>query len=356
MGKQTALYAQHQAANAKLVDFSGWDMPIHYGSQIKEHEVVRESAGMFDVSHMTIVDAKGAGSKAFLQYLLANDVDCLAEKGKALYSGMLNLDGGVIDDLIVYWLEDDFWRLVVNCGTREKDLAWLDLQKQGFDVELTERDDLSIVAIQGPQAIEKVKAATSQGAVIDSLKIFQGKDAEGWFFARTGYTGEDGLEVMVPNELVEQFWLDLLAQNVAVCGLGARDTLRLEAGMNLYGQEMDDSVSPWHANMGWTIKLNEDRNFVGREALENTAKDQKLVGLVLETRGVMRGHQAILNAAGDKIGEITSGSFSPSMKQSIAMARVSSKEDGELFVDMRGKAVPVKRVKMPFVRNGKVLV
>ena len=355
MGKQTSLYAQHLAANGKIVDFSGWDMPIHYGSQIKEHEIVRSDAGMFDVSHMTIVDVNGAGSKSFLQYLLANDVANLTTIGKALYSGMLNEDGGVIDDLIVYWMGGDFYRLVVNCGTREKDLQWLELQQSGFDVQLTERQDLSIIAIQGPNAIAKT-ASIQQADLINSLNVFQGKEAEGWFYARTGYTGEDGLEVMVPNEQAEAFWLALINAGVAVCGLGARDTLRLEAGMNLYGHEMNDAVSPWHANMGWTIKLSEGRDFIGRESLEKTPKDKKLVGLLLSARGVMRDQQAVLDAQGNEVGVITSGTFSPTIKQSIAMARIKTDVDGELFVDLRGKLTAISVVKMPFVRNGQVLV
>ncbi|RYZ98896.1 MAG: glycine cleavage system aminomethyltransferase GcvT, partial [Moraxellaceae bacterium] len=260
MGFKTALYSTHQAMGGKLVDFGGWDMPLHYGSQIEEHNYVRQNAGMFDVSHMTVVDVKGEDAKSYLQYLLANDVAKIeATPGKALYSGMLNPDGGVIDDLIVYNMPKDssgqWFRTVVNCGTREKDLAWMNKIAADFKVELTERDDLAMVAIQGPRSIELTKTVVSpaRAALIDGLRIFQGLPDGEWFIARTGYTGEDGLEIMLPNADVDAFWSALNLAGIPACGLAARDTLRLEAGMNLYGHEMDDSVSPLAANMGWTI-------------------------------------------------------------------------------------------------------
>lgn len=365
MGLRTALYDAHLAADAKIVDFGGWDMPIHYGSQLKEHNIVREDAGMFDVSHMTIVDITGADATAYLQYLLANDVAKLKSDGKALYSGMLNEQGGVIDDLIIY--RADFlkgYRAVVNCSTREKDLAWMEKQTAKFDVTLTEKPELAIIAVQGPQAIEKAKAAVSaeQSALIESLSVFQGLPAPAsvtgkadWFIGRTGYTGEDGLELMVPAEEAVAFWNSLLEAGVKPTGLGARDTLRLEAGMNLYGNDMDETITPWQAGMGWTLAMADDRDFIGKDALlkeKEAGIEYKLVGLVLETRGVMRSHQKIIFTASDKQGEITSGTFSPTLQQSIAMARVPTDAGNECAVDMRGKAVPVRIVSMPFVRNG----
>ena len=359
MGLRTALYDAHLAADAKIVDFGGWDMPIHYGSQLKEHNMVREDAGMFDVSHMTVVDVTGADATAYLQYLLANDVAKLKTDGKALYSGMLNEKGGVIDDLIVY--RADFlkgFRVVVNCATREKDLAWMNKQADKFDVTLTEQPDFAMIAVQGPQAIEKAKAAVSaeQAAVIENLAVFQGLPAGEWFIGRTGYTGEDGLELMVPAEEAMAFWSSLLKAGVQPIGLGARDTLRLEAGMNLYGNDMDETITPWQAGMGWTIALSDDRDFIGKDALvkeKEAGIEYKLVGLVLETRGVMRSHQKVIFTASDKRGEITSGTFSPTLQQSIAMAHVPADAGNECAVDMRGKAVPVRMVTMPFVRNGK---
>ncbi|MET0357192.1 MAG: glycine cleavage system aminomethyltransferase GcvT [Cellvibrio sp.] len=362
MGFKTALYATHQSMGGKLVDFGGWDMPLHYGSQIEEHNHVRKASGMFDVSHMTVVDVKGEDAKAYLQYLLANDVAKIESvPGKALYSGMLNPDGGVIDDLIVYNM-GSWFRTVVNCGTREKDLAWMTKVAADFKVELKERTDLAMVAIQGPAAIALTKTVVSPacGQLIDSLKIFQGLPEGDWFIARTGYTGEDGLEVMLPNDEVVNFWQALAAAGVPACGLAARDTLRLEAGMNLYGHEMDDSVSPLAANMGWTIAWQPtDRKFIGREAIEaekNAGTAYKLVGLVLRERGVMRAEQVVSLAGTEQKGVITSGTFSPTLGYSIALARVPASIGNQCHVDMRGKQVLVDVVAPNFVRNGKALI
>ena len=359
MGQRTALYDAHLAAGAKIVDFGGWDMPIHYGSQIQEHNVVREDAGMFDVSHMTVVDITGTDATAYLQYLLANDVAKLKEEGKALYSGMLNEKGGVIDDLIVYRADAlGGYRVVVNCATREKDLAWMNQQIAKFDAQLTEHPQLAMIAVQGPEAIEKAKQAASpeQAAIIEQLSIFQGLPCANWFIGRTGYTGEDGLEIMIPEKEAAAFWDALLKVGVKPAGLGARDTLRLEAGMNLYGNDMDETISPWQAGMGWTLALKDDREFIGKAALlaeKEAGIEYKLVGLVLETRGVMRSHQSVIFTTSDKKGEVTSGTFSPTLQLSIAMARVPVDAGTECAVDMRGKAVPVRMVNMPFVRNGK---
>lgn len=363
MGQKTALHEKHQQMNGKLVDFGGWEMPINYGSQVDEHHKVRTDAGMFDVSHMTVVDVTGADAKEYLRYLLANDVARLQQQGKALYSGMLNETGGVVDDLIVYLMTEpdvagEWFRVVVNCATREKDLRWMADHTAKFDdVALTERPELSIVAIQGPNALAKAESVLTESRVklIESLKPFQGVESEGWFFARTGYTGEDGLEVMVPEEYVADFWQALSDAGVTPCGLGARDTLRLEAGMNLYGSDMDEKISPLAANMGWTIAWEPaERNFVGRKALEeqrHAGTQQKMIGLVLETRGVLRSHQKVI-INGEEAGEITSGTFSPTLGCSIAMARVSADVAGTCHVDIRGKLIEVKVVKPSFVRNG----
>ncbi len=362
MGNKTALYATHQAMGGKLVDFGGWDMPLHYGSQIEEHHKVRQHAGMFDVSHMTVVDVTGADAKAYLQYLLANDVAKLDNLlGKALYSGMLTPEGGVIDDLILYNL-GDWYRVVVNCSTREKDLAWMNKIAADFAVSLQERADLAMIAVQGPQAIAIAKnlAGSDKAAVIDQLKIFQGLPASDWFIGRTGYTGEDGLEIMLPNEQAADFWTALANAGVAPCGLGARDTLRLEAGMNLYGHEMDESISPLAANMGWTIAWQPaERDFIGRAALESQkakGKQHKLVGLVLRERGVLRAEQLVTVEGSEEKGIITSGTFSPSLGYSIALARVPAGIGSQCLVEMRGKQVQVEVVAPNFVRNGKPLI
>lgn len=362
MGNKTALFATHQTMGGKLVDFGGWDMPLHYGSQIEEHHKVRQHAGMFDVSHMTVVDVTGTGAKAYLQYLLANDVAKLDNLlGKALYSGMLTPEGGVIDDLIVYNL-GDWYRVVVNCSTREKDLAWMNKVAADFTVSLQERADLAMIAVQGPKAISiaKAVAGSDKAAVIDQLKVFQGLPAADWFIGRTGYTGEDGLEIMLPNEQAAGFWIALAEAGVAPCGLGARDTLRLEAGMNLYGHEMDETISPLAANMGWTIAWQPaERNFIGRAALESQkadGKQHKLVGLVLRERGVLRAEQVVTIEGSDEKGIITSGTFSPSLGYSIALARVPADIGSQCLVEMRGKQVQVEVVAPGFVRNGKPLI
>lgn len=362
MGSKTPLYQAHLDADAKIVDFGGWDMPLNYGSQIDEHNAVRQSAGMFDVSHMTIVEIKGSDAKSYLQYLLANDVAKLAESGKALYTGMLNEDGGVIDDLIVYYLTDAHYRIVVNAATREKDLAWLENVAQQFEVSVEERPDLAIIAAQGPEAIEKTQSVLSdeQKEAVAGLKPFVAAYAGDLYVARTGYTGEDGYEILVPDNKAIELWNQLLEAGVKPCGLAARDTLRLEAGMNLYGHDMDETVSPLEANMGWTIAWEpEGRDFVGRKALvEQKANGipRKLIGLVLEGKGIMREGQEVL--VGDKVvGVVTSGTMSPTTTKSIAMARVERSVDAEeVLIQVRKKQIPATVVKPSFVRKGKSLI
>ena len=365
MGQRTALYDLHLALGAKMVDFGGWDMPLHYGSQVEEHHQVRRDCGVFDVSHMTVVDVHGDQAKAYLQHLLANDVERLRLPGKALYSAMLNEDGGVVDDLIAYLAGavegQPAYRLVVNAATRDKDLAWMRQQSVGFAVELQERPELALLAIQGPQARAKTCELVTQAraALIHELKPFQGLPEGDWFIARTGYTGEDGLEIMLPAEQAVAFFNDLVGAGISPIGLGARDTLRLEAGMNLYGQDMDDRVSPLAANMAWTVAWEPSaRRFVGRASLEaqRTAANQaKLVGLVLEERGVLRAHQVVrVDGLGE--GEITSGSFSPTLNKSIALARVPAATAERAEVEIRGKWYPVRVVQPTFVRHGKALI
>ncbi|WP_137973681.1 glycine cleavage system aminomethyltransferase GcvT [Pseudomonas sp. F(2018)] len=360
MGQRTPLYEQHLALGAKMVDFGGWDMPLHYGSQVEEHHQVRRDCGVFDVSHMTVVDVTGAQAKAWLQHLLANDVERLKTPGKALYSGMLNPRGGVIDDLIVY-LTDWGYRVVVNAATRDKDLAWMQAQTAGFEVKLNERAELAMLAIQGPNARAKTAELVSpaRAALINELKVFQGLPEGDWFIARTGYTGEDGLEIMLPAAQAADFLNELVGAGIAPIGLGARDTLRLEAGMNLYGQDMDEETSPLAANMGWTIAWEPaERQFVGRSALETqraAGDQQKLVGLVLEERGVLRAHQ-VVRVEGVGEGEITSGSFSPTLNKSIALARVPAATSDRAEVEIRGKWYPVRVVQANFVRNGKAVI
>ncbi len=361
MGRQTALYEVHVAQGAKMVDFSGWDMPLHYGSQLEEHHQVRRGAGMFDVSHMCVVDLHGSRSRDFLRYLMANDVARLdGLEGKALYSCMLNERGGVIDDLIIYHMDTVWYRVVVNAGTRDKDLAWLRSHAPSFDVEVVERDDLALVAVQGPEARDKVHAVLGdKAAKVCDLERFFAAELGEWFVARTGYTGEDGYELMLPAEQAEDLWHSLSEQGVAPCGLGARDTLRLEAGMNLYGQDMDEETSPLEAGLNWTIAWQpESREFIGRNALEalraaGTAR--RFVGLVLEGKGVLRAHQKVILSDGGE-GEITSGTFSPTLGQAVALARIPVGSDEACEVEIRNKRVAARIVKPPFVRNGQSVI
>ena len=359
MGLRTPLYDTHVAAHARIVDFGGWDMPVNYGSQIEEHHAVRRAAGMFDVSHMCVIDLAGAKVRDFLRYLLANDVAKLKQPGKALYSCMLNDRGGVIDDLIVYYRDDVRFRMVVNAGTREKDIAWIKQHARHYGIDAQPRNDLAMIAVQGPQAAAKVGPLLGDvAAAALALKPFFSLSADPLFIASTGYTGEQGWEIVMPADQAVDWWQKLRAAGVAQCGLGARDTLRLEAGMNLYGNDMDESVSPLEAGLEWTVVLDESRDFIGRDALvaqKAAGVPRKLVGLLLEDRGVLRGHQKVVTSEGD--GEITSGTFSPTLERSIALARIpSAANDTHVQVDIRGKLLSARVVTYPFVRNGKACI
>jgi aminomethyltransferase len=367
--KATPLNSAHRAANAKMVDFGGWDMPVNYGSQIEEHNAVRSDAGMFDVSHMCVVDVKGANVRAFLRGLLANNVDKLQVPGKALYSCMLNPEGGVIDDLIVYFMSEEWFRIVVNAGTAEKDVAWMNAQNTATSsgVTITPRrdgnDPIALIAVQGPNARAKVwNVLPTTQAASEALKPFNAVIVADTAFgeamiARTGYTGEDGFEIGVPASQAEALWNAFVAAGIKPAGLGARDTLRLEAGMNLYGQDMDDTVNPLDAGLAWTIDLVSERDFVGKAALQAKGQQSQFVGLILrEKGGILRAHQSVVAASGNE-GEITSGTFSPSMQQAIALARVPMDVavGDTVHVIIRDKRLAASVVKLPFVRNGKVL-
>lgn len=360
MSQQTPLHATHVAAGARMVDFAGWDMPVNYGSQIEEHHAVRRDAGMFDVSHMLALDLEGADAKAFLRGLIANDVAKLVEPGKALYACMLNEQGGVIDDLIVYFLFDTAYRIVVNAGTADKDVAWMQqrLAATGTAATLSVRRDLAMIAVQGPNARSKTWAAIPGAeAASAALKVFQAATFGDIFIARTGYTGEDGFELTLPVSKAASTWAALTAAGVKPCGLGARDTLRLEAGMALYGNDMDETVSPLDAGLAWTVDLkDENRDFVGKAALVANGARQQALGLILEDKGILRSHQKVFTAQGE--GETSSGSFSPTLEKSIALARLplGVAAGDAVEVDIRGKRLKARVVKAPFVRNGKALV
>ncbi|UDG81827.1 glycine cleavage system aminomethyltransferase GcvT [Candidatus Vallotia cooleyia] len=368
--KTTPLNTVHRALRARMVDFGGWEMPVNYGSQVDEHHAVRSDAGMFDVSHMCILDITGTSARAFLRIALANNVDKLKTPGRGLYSCMLNESGGVIDDLIVYYFADEMFRIVVNASTADKDISWLSrLNAQGsFGVTLMPRDDLAILAVQGQNAGEKVwRAIPTAQQLGASLNYFHAIHVKNTPFgtlmiARTGYTGENGFELIVESSHITVLWKTLLAHGVRPCGLGARDTLRLEAGMNLYGQDMDENVSPLDAGLAWTVDFSENRDFVGSAALRAKGQRAAFMGLLLHKNpqgnpaGILRAHQKILTAHGN--GEITSGTFSPSLQQSIAFARVPTNVSvgDTVQVVIRDKLLPARMVTLPFVRYGKPLI
>jgi aminomethyltransferase len=387
MGLKTPLYDTHVAQGAKIIDFGGWDMPLHYGSQLEEHRAVREDAGVFDVSHMCIIDLEGARTREFLRLLLANDVVKLTRPGQALYSCMLLPEGGVIDDLIVYFMSESWFRLVVNAGTRQKDLAWIRKHAAPFAVAVQERIDLAMLAVQGPHAVAKTLPLwpPAQRATAQNIPHFSGIALDAWFVARTGYTGEDGFELMLPAAEAAGAWQALAAQGVGCAGLGARDTLRLEAGMNLYGNDMDERHHPLESGLAWTVAFDpEEREFIGRTALTRARQGggDELVGLVLEERGMLRSHQKVSARASPAapgqrapagqcasaalgevasgtslaLGEVTSGTFSPTLNRSIALARVSRRTGPDVLVDIRGRPHAARIVKPPFVRNGKIMI
>jgi aminomethyltransferase len=361
MGLRTPLYDSHVAAGARMVDFGGWDMPVNYGSQIEEHHAVRRDAGMFDVSHMCVVDLRGPRVREFLRRLLANDVARLTQPGKALYSCMLRDHGGVIDDLIVYFMDDAWFRMVVNAGTRDKDLEWIRGHAPGFEVSVEPRFDLAMIAVQGPQARQKASSVLDPAIATRALELgpFFGIAADHWFVARTGYTGEDGFEIMLPAHDAPQFWQRFRDAGIAQCGLGARDTLRLEAGMNLYGNDMDETTSPLVSGLGWTVAWEpQERDFIGRGALvaqKSAGVPRKLVGLLVEDRAVLRSHQkVIVEGVGD--GEVTSGTFSPTLQRSIGLARVPQQTGDACEVEIRGRLIHAQVVRPPFVRHGKAAI
>ena len=351
--KHTPLFAEHQSLNARIVDFGGWALPVNYGSQVNEHNAVRQACGMFDVSHMTVSDLYGEKTEPFLQYLLANDVGKLSEyDGKALYSCMLNANGGVIDDLIVYRISQQHFRMVTNAGTRDKDLAWIRQHAQAFDVSVEERPKLALIALQGPKALALAKRHLPDdlSTLSSQLKRFHGAFVGEEFIGRTGYTGEDGVELIVSSSLATQIWRTMIDAGVQACGLGARDTLRLEAGMALYGNDLDEHHSPFESGIAWTVAMDQERDFIGKSAIASPSK--WMHGLVLLDKGVLRSHQSVL--LGDlNIGDITSGTFSPSLDQSIALARLDRKiEVGEeVTVAVRKKKLRAHIVKPPFYQS-----
>ncbi|NNF15788.1 MAG: glycine cleavage system aminomethyltransferase GcvT [Gammaproteobacteria bacterium] len=365
MSKQTTLYPLHVDAGAQIVDFGGWAMPLHYGSQVEEHHLVRKSCGLFDVSHMTIVDISGAQAESFLSVLLANDVARLKANGNAMYSCMLNDDGGVVDDLITYRRDAGHFRMVVNAATRDNDLAWMNARAQAFDVELTEQPDYAMIAVQGPTANQVfARVAEHHGLAglwskVKELKPFNGCEYNSVYVGRTGYTGEDGYEIMMPAAHAADTWKAFIAAGAGPCGLGCRDTLRIEAGLNLYGTDMDQSTTPLEAGLAWTVNFTDpDRDFIGRQALEQQKAAGQLPwfgGIILDGRGVIRGGQQVVRADGGA-GIVTSGTFSPTMGRSIGFVRIADGDSPECTVNIRKREIAAHLCALPFVRNGTIRV
>ena len=341
-----------------MVDFHGWSMPINYGSQINEHNSVRENCGIFDVSHMTILDFKGDDAETFVRKLISNDIKKLTEPYAGLYSAMVNEQGGVIDDLIAYKMENGY-RLVVNCATRGEDLKWISSKSLNFKVEMTERDDLSMIAVQGPRSLDVLSSCPAPIVrALESKKRQQGVYGNNMFATKTGYTGEIGFEVILPHEQAVNLWQNAIDAGAVPVGLGARDTLRLEAGMNLYGFEMDESITPFECNMSWTVDFSDtDRDFYGKKALENILKEEnynELVGIMLDERTILRqGQKLWFNENKDLDGIVTSGTYSPTLKKPIALARIPKADLKSCFTEVRDKKVFAKIGSPKFIKEGK---
>ena len=361
--KATPLFDQHRAAGGRMVEFAGWRLPVNYGSQVAEHHAVRGAAGAFDVSHLAVTAVSGRGAKAYLRRLLANDIDRLGQRVAGLYSCLLNDDGGVIDDLIAYRLADDRYRIVSNAATVESVRAQLRAVARSFPVTIAPEDGGVTLAVQGPEAMQR--GAEVAGAVISrefadalaALKPFNAMEQAGILAARTGYTGEDGFEVYLDAATGKAFWEALLDAEIVPCGLGARDTLRLEAGLCLYGQDMDATVTPLHCGLKWTLAMEpSERAFIGRSAIEGLAGSEDLPafkGLILKERGMLRAGQTVQTPKGP--GVITSGGYSPTMSASIGLARIPPGSYAQCEAEVRGAGVPCAVVKPPFVRQGRVL-
>lgn len=356
--KKTPLNDVHKKANAKLVEFAGFEMPVMYKSIISEHNAVRTSCGVFDVSHMGEFLISGKDSLKYLNYLVPNDIKKIEEPGKGIYTQLCNENGGTVDDLIIYRLDNEFL-LVVNASNIEKDWEWFNKHKNNFDVELTNlSDQISLLAVQGPKAADFLADALKISS--DSLKLqkyFHIKKYQANWISKTGYTGEDGFEVFIdnPNRAV-LIWQELIRLGVPPCGLGARDTLRLEAAYPLYGHELDDKTSPIEADIGWSVKL-EKEDFMGKQALLKQKEEgikKKLVCLKINDKAIARQGHKVLSKDGTEIGEVCSGSQGITVGYPIATAYVppaNSEIGKELFINIRDKMVSAIIVQRPFYKR-----
>ena len=360
MGLHTPMYDLHLALGAKMVDFRGWDMPLHYGSQVEEHHQVRQDCGVFDISHVAVTDIQGPDASALLRRLLCNDVEKLSDLGSGHYSALLNEQGGVIDEALVFKTPTGF-RSLTNAATRERVQSWFTLQAENLDVEFQYRNDLSVLAIQGPNTFERLGQIfnSNRTALLQALEPSCGFFDNDWFFSRTGYSGEEGIEIILPRSQVVDLFNELVGAGIAPIGLGARDTLRLEAGFCLQGNDLDETHSPLVSGIENRVCWqDQSRDFIGKAALEReqaAGNLDRIVGLVLEERGVLRANQAV-RIVGHPDGIITSGSFSPTLGKAIALARVAACTDERGEVEIRNKWYPVRVVKPCFVRHGEILI
>ena len=353
---KTALNNAHIELGAKMVNFSHWEMPISYTSLIEEHHAVRNTAGIFDVSHMSVFDFKGGDQVAFFEKIFANDIKKISNEDKAIYGALLNEEGGILDDLIIYHANEKF-RLVSNCSTREQNRQWYEKHAVEFGVEVVERSDMGILAIQGPDALSKILSIDGINPQVNNLQSFGCMFDGDKLYARTGYTGEDGLEIIVPSVDINQFWDQALRLGCTPIGLGARDTLRLEAGLNLYGNDMTIENHPYESNLGWTIDMtDENRQFIGKQALLSIdqSKSQKIVGIILRDKGVLRSGYEVIHDEGK--GVVLSGSYSPTLQSSIGLARVDQgyKKDGKVMI--RNKMLNIDFVSPRFIERGKISI
>lgn len=360
--KRTPLYAEHVKEGGKLIDFGGWEMPVQYTGVIEEHQAVRTGVGLFDVSHMGEITVKGAEAYAFVQHLIANDVGKISE-GQILYTPMCYPDGGVVDDLLVYRFASDYFYLVVNAANTEKDFSWMKEQASRFAVELENISARTAqLALQGPAAEDVLQGMTDVDlSQIKYYRFVTGKidDIPG-LISRTGYTGEDGFEFYFAPEQAVRLWRRLLAagekKGIRPAGLGARDTLRLEAKLPLYGHELSRDISPLEAGIGMFVKLNKAENFIGREALikqKEQGVPRKLVGLEMVERGIARAAYPIVKD-GEEIGYVTSGSYAPTLHKNIALGLIQAKQaviGEEVAVVIRNKPVSARIVPTPFYKR-----
>ena len=351
---KTPLNKSHIELGAKMVNFSNWEMPISYSSLIEEHNAVRNTVGIFDVSHMSVFDFDGDNQVAFFEKIFANDIKKIYKDNKAIYGALLNEEGGILDDLIIYHANNKF-RLVSNCSTREQNRQWFEKHAVEFGVKVMERSDMGILAIQGPDALNKILEIKEIDAQVNTLQSFGCMFEGDKLYARTGYTGEDGLELIVPTKDINHLWDQALELGCTPIGLGARDTLRLEAGLNLYGNDMTINNHPYESNMGWTIDMSdENREFIGKDALLSIdqSKSQKIVGIILQDKGILRSGYEITHEQGK--GVVLSGSYSPTLQSSIGLARVDQgyKENGKVMI--RNKLLNIDFVSPRFLGQGKI--